>query len=92
MVKKSDLSLSQGNFEELKKLEAKKKIKRNWLIAASVVFSGLFVLVVKLFPEESLSNVFQGIYFAFGWILVSFISETQRELRLVRREMGMTRC
>ncbi|MEP1097671.1 MAG: hypothetical protein ABJG78_21310 [Cyclobacteriaceae bacterium] len=73
------------NNEVLGRLEAKYRNRKKRLVMASLLFSVFFVVTALLAQETMLHTVVQGLFLSVGFVFVSFISESEKKLRAVRK-------
>lgn len=80
----SSLRLDQASSEELDRLETRYRDRKRWLVVASILFSSFFVLSALLMKETIVYTIMQGLFLAVGFVFVTFITESEKKIRVIR--------
>ncbi|MEP5611914.1 MAG: hypothetical protein ABJP45_06675 [Cyclobacteriaceae bacterium] len=81
----SSIRLDHASRTELDQLETRYRSRKKWLVITSVLFSAFFVLSALFMKGTTVYMVIQGLFLAVGFVFVSFITESEKKIRAVRR-------
>ncbi len=86
-MNKKNRSIERASPKELQQLLVKQRKKKRNLIVGCLLFTLGFVSLNFFTNGNETQSMIQGFFLAVGFVFVSFISESEKKMRAIRRLM-----